>query len=149
MGKGLAIFFLIPLLGWATLMFVTILMLLSCSCSMFALVLQNVPKGHILICAEKYGLKVHFSCLFIALGFFSPPPTNLPAFWPVCLGIMINLGCCSLLCEFSTCQTSFHLFLLVPISNLQHLLGTRFAGQIRLVLSLIFLIVVQCTPCIT
>ena len=46
LGKGLAMFLLIPLLGWAMLVFVAVLPLLSCSCTIFALVLCNVPKVH-------------------------------------------------------------------------------------------------------
>ena len=45
LGKHLAMFSLISLLGWAMLVFVAILMLLNCSCTMFALVLDSVLLG--------------------------------------------------------------------------------------------------------
>ena len=43
LGKGLAIFLLIPLLCWAMLVFTVVLPLPSCSCTMFGLVLHNLP----------------------------------------------------------------------------------------------------------
>ena len=47
-------FLLIPLLGWVMLVFAIVLLLLSHSCTMFAIVVCNVPKGHLPIYATKY-----------------------------------------------------------------------------------------------
>ena len=46
LGKGLAMFLLIPLLGWAMLVFVAMLLLLSYNCTIFGFVLYNVPIGY-------------------------------------------------------------------------------------------------------
>ena len=138
LGKGLAMFLLIPLLGWAMLVFVTVLLLLSCSCTMFALVLCNVPKGHTSNPHCKVWIRSAFLVLFSFPWLVWPnPPTNLPAIWPVCHEIRANLGCCSFLCVYTPGQTSLHLFLLVPILNLLALPITHFAGQIHLVQSLL------------
>ena len=47
------------LLGWAILVLVSVLPLLGHSCTMFALVLHNVPKGLTSNLCCKFGLEVH------------------------------------------------------------------------------------------
>ena len=143
LGKGLAMILLILLLIWVMLVFFAVLLLLSCSCTMFSLVLHNVLQNQ----TSNLHCKVWIRGLFLVLIhcpwlFWPNPPTNLPEFWR----ILANLGCCSYLCVYTIGPAILRPFLPLPVSNLLALLTTRFSIQICLVLSLLLLIVVQCTP---
>ena len=81
LGQGLAFFLLIPLLGWAMLVFVVVLLLLSCSWTIFALMLHNVPKGQTSNWNCKVWIRSPFLMLVSCPCFVWPnPPTNLLEF---------------------------------------------------------------------
>ena len=105
------------------------------------------PKLKLLIYTAKYGLEVHFLCLFIALDLFGPKPqANLLKFCLACNKLRANLGWCTYLCVCNIGPARLHPFFPIPVLNLLVLPVTRFASQICLIQSLPYKIVVQITP---
>ena len=79
--KGLLILLLVFFLDWAMFVFVTMLLLLSCNRTIFALVLHNVPKVQTSNLCWKVYIRSPFLVIFSCPWLVWPnPPTNLPAF---------------------------------------------------------------------